>query len=354
MKEIYNMELKSVNGMYIAIYNGIYYKLNENTYTILYRIKNGEIDVDEIALHYNVSPDSILMLVSTITSNKGKKRSIQELFKICPSNICNVLGRFFSFLFYKYLVACMLVLFACVLICYLCIENLTLIYDNITYIHYIIVLLSIMVWHEIGHITASYLYGIKDLNIYCGLFYIVPTIHVNLNPVITLPRKQKLIIDIAGLYFQILLFIFLYILSLIWSSDMLKLFMNLNLIIALYNMIPFFVTDGYWFYSDLLGIDNLNKLSNKMIRGLFRLKLYCRNMQIIVYSILKLILIVVCYFLLIKIVYNRASYFQDMYYKLLETNFGVATVGKTMLLLLPFILLLLFSYKKMKSWMLNK
>lgn len=354
MEEICNMELKSVNGIYVAIYNGIYYKLNKDTYSILYRIKNERNSISDIALQYNVSIDSILSLISVITTNREKKRSIQELFKICPSSICNILGRFFSFLLHKYLITCLLILFVYTLIDYMCIENLILIYDNITYIHYIIVLLLIMLWHEVGHITASYLYGVKDLNMYCGLFYIVPTIHVNLSPIITLPKKQKMIIDIGGIYFQTILFSLLNVLSLIWDSHVLKLFMNLNIVVMLYNMIPFFITDGYWFYSDLLGINNLNKLSNNIIMGFFRLKFHRGKIQIVIYSVLKLILIIICYFLLIKMVYNRAFYFEDMYYKLLETNFSIAIIGKMILLLFPLILLFLFILKKMKLWMLSK
>ncbi|MDQ0497132.1 site-2 protease family protein [Paenibacillus brasilensis] len=64
----------------------------------------------------------------------------------------------------------------------------------------ILLLLSIL-FHEFGHVVAAYRYGIRPRDIGIGLYMLVPVMFVDLSEAWKLPRKQRVVIDFAGIYF---------------------------------------------------------------------------------------------------------------------------------------------------------
>ena len=70
-------------------------------------------------------------------------------------------------------------------------------------------------------------------------------------------REQRLVVNTAGVYFQLLFLSPIIIIYLFTGNDILKYFIytvNVNFLITLN---PFFKFDGYWIVSDLLGVPNL-------------------------------------------------------------------------------------------------
>lgn len=114
-------------------------------------------------------------------------------------------------------------------------------------------------FHELGHASACQFYNIRHGGIGFGLYLNFPVFYTDVSNTWTLPRKKRCIVNVAGVYFQILLLIPLLIIYFYTQNDILKyvtIMTNINFIITLN---PFFKFDGYWLMTDLLGVANLRK-----------------------------------------------------------------------------------------------
>lgn len=120
-------------------------------------------------------------------------------------------------------------------------------------------MLGTAVFHEIGHAAACRTYKCEHGAIGFLLYIIFPAFYVNLSNAWKLSRRQRAVIDIGGVYFQLISTIPLFVLfsltgtsyyaAAIYSVDMMVL-MSLN---------PFLKFDGYWLLVDLTGLVNLQR-----------------------------------------------------------------------------------------------
>jgi len=127
-------------------------------------------------------------------------------------------------------------------------------------------MLASSLMHEIGHATACKYFGIKHGNIGIGLYLMFPVLYTDVTEAWKLKRKQRCVIDFAGIYFQMYLLAMLLVIYNITMYDILYymiLLMNFNFALTLN---PFFKFDGYWMMTDLLGIANLRKKGNEWIK----------------------------------------------------------------------------------------
>jgi hypothetical protein len=126
-------------------------------------------------------------------------------------------------------------------------------------------------WHELGHISACKRYGGEHGEIGFCLYLAFPALYANLSRSWSLPRKQRAVIDVGGLYFQLLLVVpltivhslthFPSIASVIYAIDIMTV-MSLN---------PFLRYDGYWILVDASGIVNLQRRALDLITCFFTL-----------------------------------------------------------------------------------
>lgn len=124
-------------------------------------------------------------------------------------------------------------------------------------------------FHELGHAAACRHFGVQHGGVGFGLYLNFPVFYTDVSGVWRLPRKQRLVVNIAGTYFQLIFLIPLFALYFMTYNDLIKYFIftiNLNF---LFTLNPFFKFDGYWIMSDLLGVPNLRKRTNEMFRYLF-------------------------------------------------------------------------------------
>lgn len=120
-------------------------------------------------------------------------------------------------------------------------------------------------FHEIGHAAACRHYGISHGGVGFGLYLSFPVFYTDVSNVWRLPKKQRLVVNMAGTYFQLILLVPLIILYLYTYNPILKYFIltvNLNFLVTLN---PFFKFDGYWMISDLLGVPNLRRRTNELL-----------------------------------------------------------------------------------------
>ncbi len=125
----------------------------------------------------------------------------------------------------------------------------------------LIMLLSTLgtICHEFGHASAAAHYGCRRMTIGWGLYIIYTVLWTNVSEAWRLPRRQRAMIDIGGVYFESL-FMLLTLALYIESGNLIFLFafvmIDLNIVMTLN---PFLRMDGYWLMSDLFGIVNLRK-----------------------------------------------------------------------------------------------
>ena len=146
-------------------------------------------------------------------------------------------------------------------------------YSNNTHIYlniYIIIGLFIFfilssLMHELGHASACHYFQIPHGNIGLGLYLNIPVFYTDVSQVWKLPRKDRFIVNLGGVYFQLFLLIPFLIADFFCHYPFFKyiiVVMNMNFVITLN---PFFKFDGYWILSDILGIANLRKKGTEWI-----------------------------------------------------------------------------------------
>ncbi|TGX52429.1 hypothetical protein E5A73_16715 [Sphingomonas gei] len=125
----------------------------------------------------------------------------------------------------------------------------------------LIMLLSTLgtICHEFGHASAAAHYGCRKMTIGWGLYIIYTVLWTNVSEAWKLPRRQRAMIDIGGVYFESL-FLLLTLALYSETGNLVFLFafvmIDLNIVMTLN---PFLRMDGYWLMSDLFGIVNLRK-----------------------------------------------------------------------------------------------
>ncbi len=119
--------------------------------------------------------------------------------------------------------------------------------------------------HELGHASACRYFGVKHGGVGFGLYLNLPVFYTDVSNIWKLSRKQRLMVNFAGVYFQLILLIPMFLFVFYMNNTLFKYFIyivNLNFLITLN---PFFKFDGYWIVSDLLGVPNLRKRTIELI-----------------------------------------------------------------------------------------
>lgn len=138
------------------------------------------------------------------------------------------------------------------------------------------VMVASTVLHEFGHAAAAAWYGCRRLEIGWGMYYYMTVLYTDLSEAWRLPRRQRAVIDLGGIYFQALLAVALLgVFAATGSSLPLYVFLATDLAIAS-SLNPFFKMDGYWLMSDLLGIPNLHQRTAGLPRWVL-LRLFARG-----------------------------------------------------------------------------
>lgn len=134
---------------------------------------------------------------------------------------------------------------------------------------YVLMLASFM-FHEFGHAAASRRYGARPAEIGFGLYLIFPVFYCNVTDTWRLPRHQRIVVSLGGVYFQFIASALLVPFALMTESRMPSLVIAANLLAILVTLNPFLRFDGYWVYSDFFSIPNLRKRANETSTAVLR------------------------------------------------------------------------------------
>ena len=144
-----------------------------------------------------------------------------------------------------------------------------LLFNNKVNVYLVVGLLAFMLgssfFHELGHASACKYFGVRHGGIGFGLYLNFPVLYTDVTEVWKLDRKQRCVVNLAGVYFQSYWLIILLLAFFLTDNDIVRyliLIMNLGFVMTLN---PFFKFDGYWIASDLLGVPNLRQRSLELI-----------------------------------------------------------------------------------------
>jgi|GEM_PF-1980895 len=257
-------------------------------------------DIEMIAKKINEKHESKLSIrdISAIKTNIDiflTKREVSNLSKIVilfnPSKIPisqSIINTFFKKFFYSFLFLSLFI--NCFASTWITHSNTTT-STNETIIIAISVF-AILLFHELGHSFSAKGFNVNVKEIGFGFYYILPVLYVNLKESWKLKSDKRIIINLSGIYFQLIIGSFLAIYICFFDQNkVLTSIFKVNLSIILLNVNPFLKFDGYWILSDLLNETNLLKTSNNLIKNKFK-TINKTNNWIVTYTILRIIFIV--------------------------------------------------------------
>ncbi|MDR2287492.1 MAG: hypothetical protein LBE04_08490 [Prevotellaceae bacterium] len=205
--------------------------------------------------------------------------------------------------------------------------------------------------HEVGHASACRYFKVNHGGVGFGLYLTFPVFYTDVSETWKLKRRERLVINMAGVYFQLILLIPFLLIYFYTGNHIIKWFLlsvNIGLFVTLN---PFFKFDGYWIVSDLLGVANLREKSKELFRYFIKRLFGCakgtapylsqiksaERTALIIYSVIVNLFFVFYFFFLIPVfIYRfytsfpplveqliyRLSSGQPVGFKLIQSIFG--------------------------------
>ncbi|MDT0641959.1 hypothetical protein RM553_03855 [Zunongwangia sp. F363] len=157
--------------------------------------------------------------------------------------------------------------------------------------------------HEFGHVTATDYFGATHGGIGGGFYLFSPVYFADVTDIWKLRPRQRIIVNMAGIYFELLICSLYVIIGLIFKSNILYLVGLLIFLKTLFNLNPFLRSDGYWVLTDAVGIPNLYRNSSSKLRELSKAIFLKNKIVITLRDILLAIYALINYLLLVAFLY---------------------------------------------------
>lgn len=126
--------------------------------------------------------------------------------------------------------------------------------------------------HEFGHAISCRSYGAKHGDIGFGFYLLTPVLYADVTDVWKLSRKERIIVDIAGMYMESLLVLMLILLYIFTNNSLFYYCSYIIVFNTLVNINPFLRFDGYWILSDITNTYNLRAKANQQLYSFISLK----------------------------------------------------------------------------------
>jgi putative peptide zinc metalloprotease protein len=112
-------------------------------------------------------------------------------------------------------------------------------------------------FHEIGHAAATRYGGATPGGMGMGLYLVWPAFYTDVTDAYRLPRRDRLRVDLGGLYFNALAAVITLGVWTLWRHDALLLLVALQLLMMVKNLSPVIRSDGYHVLADATGVPDL-------------------------------------------------------------------------------------------------
>lgn len=194
------------------------------------------------------------------------------------------------------------------------------VYREVNSLSLILLIYLSLFWHEIGHVTAAYNYGITAGDIGIGMYLCNPVFYVDLTNIWRLDRKARIIVDAAGIYFQFIIIIPLTLAAFISKNKFLY-YINVSIVLAaLFNLVPLFRLDGFWIFCDYYALENITTKAFVIVKSVILKKkdgVVARSKKsyiffAFIYTISTSIMVVMGVVLAVRIVMNRTYIWLQM------------------------------------------
>lgn len=272
---------------YLLSCNGRYFEVNQSLVELLTDLQQNDTQEEAIQTYVNKKKgkytseqtESLIKkhIDPLLTIPKEKKRTFLYEKELLTATTVERFSKTFSFLFNrKFMWSLLSISIAMNILFFINVPDL-LVFNNRANAFSMAGLLVFMLvssfFHELGHASACKYCGVKHGSIGFGLYLNFPVLYTDVTEIWKLNRKQRFMVNIAGVYFQCFFLIILLIGFWMTGDDLLRymiLILNLGFLMTLN---PFFKFDGYWIVSDLLGVPSLRKRSIEII------KYYCNRLM---------------------------------------------------------------------------
>lgn len=202
-----------------------------------------------------------------------------------------------------------------------------------------LVLLSTPI-HELGHAVAYKSLGGSAFSVGAGFYFFIPVLFVDVSLSNSLSRASRLKISVAGVYFELIWTLFLLGFALSLQIDWMYTVILLIGIQALWNLNPFFRSDGYWILSDLTNIRWLSRSSTEELRRFITAKNPFNGL--VFYAITRMLFVAYC---IIHLIYQFFFAEKRLIEILIDFIRSPSIDHFSVTLILPFLLLMsLFRY----------
>lgn len=277
--EIMDFSTSNISQHFLLYYNGCYFEINLFVAELIVIIKQSSSISDAISKyvsfkkgHYTEEyvKEIIVRAIFPILNSSKKQRSFIFNIKLFSSEFVDAFSKKLSICFNKWILLSVVTFFLLLEIPFL--FNITTLFKEelqfslLTIISVVAFFLFSSLIHELGHASACRFYNIKHGEIGFGLYLNFPVFYTDVSHIWRLNRRQRCVVNFAGVYFQIIILLPILLCEILFPNNILRyiiLGLNLNFLITLN---PFFKFDGYWFMTDLLGISNLRRKSNQLIK----------------------------------------------------------------------------------------
>ena len=112
-------------------------------------------------------------------------------------------------------------------------------------------------FHELGHAAACRYGGARPGAMGAGLYLVWPAFYTDVSDSYRLPRRDRLRVDLGGLYFNAVFAVVVFAAALLTGWDALFVIVPLQQLQMLQQLVPFVRLDGYHILADVVGVPDL-------------------------------------------------------------------------------------------------
>jgi putative peptide zinc metalloprotease protein len=123
-------------------------------------------------------------------------------------------------------------------------------------------------FHELGHASACRYGGATPGGMGMGLYLVWPAFYTDVTDSYRLPRRDRLRVDLGGLYFNAVVAVVTMGVWLVWREDALLLLVALQVLQMVKQLSPIIRADGYHILSDATGVPDLFSHMGPTLRSL--------------------------------------------------------------------------------------
>ena len=345
-------EVKSKKQLYIVAYNNRTFSVGRMLYDSLNLLKNGE-NLQTIK-HYlkkefdiSVKDSELINLLDQFFEKLRNSKSTYNLhdyiyFKIpiLKENAVSFFANKLKFLYNKFIYIALFISSLILSVYFLVLmRSGEIAYERVNGIAISLSIITAVIilgfFHEFGHAAAAKKFKCDAKMIGFGFYIIFPVFYTDVTRIWQIQASKRVVVNLGGIYFQLLINVIVISLYVIIDNPLIEsVFLTIfisSITILIYTINPFFRNDGYWVYSDLFGLENLNQqavnypvtlfrlIRNKKIKFYEKIKIFIKDLPLSIYSLLYLLIMPLLFIGLIFLtIYNVTQLLNFQYEEMLN------------------------------------